>query len=169
MMGESIRKMLLLVVAFWAVAAAMSCSPDRDGPVPDPPVENIPDEEDPEEEPDVPDVPDIPDGDANTEDIAGTWHLTRWSGSEPTFEVYLSITVDGSLTLWQRIDSYSWEVFVSAVNYGNGKISGVYSDGVGWAASYMVTLDGDLMTWTSVDDDSDVSVYSRKSLPDDLP
>lgn len=157
MTGEAIKRLCLLIIAFLAVAGAVACSPERDDPVPDPPVENIPDD------------PDVPESDINTEEIAGTWHLTRWSDSEPAFEVYISITDDGNLTLWQRIDSYGWEVFGSTVNYEDSIISGVYADGTAWGASYMVVLEDDLMTWTSVYDDSDVSSYTLEELPDDLP
>lgn len=175
MMRETIKNILLLIVAAWTVAAVSSCSPESDDPVPDPPAENIPDEEDSEEEPvvpeipEIPEVPEVPEVDVDTKAIAGTWHLTLWSGSEPSFQVYMSITEEGSLTLWQRIDSYSWEVFSSVVNYENGMISGVYSDGVVWADSYIVSMEDDAMTWTSVYDSTDVSTYTRESLPEYLP
>jgi hypothetical protein len=116
---------------------------------------------------DTPTPPTPPvDGDADTTAIAGDWHLTSWRGAAPSFDVYLSITEDGVVTLWQRIDSYSWEIFNSTVGFENGVISGVYADGVAWGASYNVTMSENAMTWTDTTDSTDVSVYTRCTLPD---
>ena len=105
-------------------------------------------------------------GDADTTAIAGEWHLTMWRGSVPSFDVYLSITDDGVVSLFQRIDSRLWETFYSLVEIENGVISGVYTDEVAWAHSYYVAIDGDTMTWTSTSDSTEVSVYTRSTLPD---
>ena len=105
-------------------------------------------------------------GDADTSALAGDWHLTQWRGSEPGFDVYLSITTDGVVSLYQRIASRLWETFFSTVSYENGVIEGIYTDGVAWAHSYNVVVAGDTMTWTSTTDSSDVSVYTRSTLPD---
>lgn len=105
-------------------------------------------------------------GDADTSALAGDWHLTQWRGSEPGFDVYLSITSDGVVSLYQRIASRLWETFFSTVSYENGVIAGIYTDGVAWAHSYNVVVAGDTMTWTSTTDSSEVSVYTRCTLPD---
>ena len=105
-------------------------------------------------------------GDANTTELAGQWHLTSWRGAEPAFDVYLSITEDGVVSLFQRIDSRLWETFYSTVGYDGGVITGVYTDGVAWGTSYYVTIDGDTMTWVDVTDSSDISIYTRCTLPD---
>ena len=114
---------------------------------------------------DTPPAPPVT-GDADTSTIAGDWHLTSWRGAAPSFDVYLSITDDGVVTLWQRIDSYSWEIFNSTVGFENGVISGVYADGIAWGASYSVTMSENTMTWTDTTDSTDVSVYTRCTLPD---
>ena len=105
-------------------------------------------------------------GDADTTAIAGQWHLTMWRGAGPSFDVYLSITEDGVVSLFQRIESRLWETYYSTVEVENGVISGVYTDGVEWAHSYYVGLDDDTMIWTSTADSSEVSVYTRCTLPD---
>ena len=108
-------------------------------------------------------------GDADTSDLVGTWHLTQWRGAVPSFDVYMSISEDGVVTLWQRIESREWELFYSTVSFENGIISGVYTDGVVWSASYSVALSGDdAMTWTNTADATDVSVYTRSELPDGI-
>ena len=105
-------------------------------------------------------------GDADTKAIAGEWHLTEWRGTAPAFDVYLSISEDGVVTLWQRIESRLWETFYSTVSFDGSIIAGKYTDGVAWAASYNVTIDGDTMTWTNTADNTEVSVYTRCTLPD---
>ena len=108
-------------------------------------------------------------GDADTSVLAGSWHLSEWRGTEPSFDVYLSISEDGVVTLWQRIESREWELFISVVGFENGIISGQYSDGVAWSTSYSVALGDNTMTWIDTTDSTDISVYTRSELPDTLP
>jgi hypothetical protein len=105
-------------------------------------------------------------GDADTKALAGEWHLTEWRGAAPSFDVYLSISEDGVVTLWQRMESRLWETFYSTVGFDGSIIAGEYTDGVAWAASYYVAVDGDTMTWTNTADSGEVSVYTRCTLPD---
>jgi hypothetical protein len=119
----------------------------------------------PKEETPAPPTPPVS-GDADTTAIAGEWHLTSWRGAEPSFDVYLSITKDGVVSLFQRIESRLWETFFSLVSYEGSIIDGEYTDGVAWAASYYVAVDGDTMTWTNTADNTEVSVYTRCTLPD---
>lgn len=105
-------------------------------------------------------------GGGDTSDIAGTWCLTQWRGAEPSFDVYLSITEDGIVTLWQRIESREWQRYYSTAVIENGVISGTYTDGVAWGASYNVTLGNETMTWVNTADSDDISVYSRAELPE---
>lgn len=104
-----------------------------------------------------------------TLDISGSWKLTQWRGVEPTFEVYMLIDKNYNITTWQRITSREWERYQSEATIQDGVISGVYSDSVEWRASYSITIDGDSMTWTDTIDTTDISVYSRVELPEDLP
>lgn len=122
----------------------------------------------PKEETPTPPTPPTPPvgGDTDTTAIAGDWQLTQWRGAEPSFDVYLSITEDGVVTLWQRIESREWEQFYSTTTLENSVISGEYTDGSAWSASYTVTVDGDTMTWVDTADDTDISVYTRCTLPD---
>ena len=104
-------------------------------------------------------------GDADTSTIAGDWLLTSWRGAAPSFDIYLSITEDGVVTLYQRMTSRLWETYYSTVEFENGIISGIYTDGVAWGASYSVTMSENTMTWTDTSDSTDVSVYTRCTLP----
>ena len=108
------------------------------------------------------------DGGGNTTLVAGTWHLTEWRGAKPSFEVYLDITEAGVVTLWQKIEHREWECFYSSANVDNGIISGVYSDGVAWGASYYISATQNSMVWVDVADATDISVYTRSELPEEL-
>lgn len=117
---------------------------------------------------DIPVIPEPPTG-GDTSSIAGVWHLTSWRGVTPSFEVYMDITATGGVTLYQRIDSLYWEVYQSAASIVNGVISGVYTDNVAWGASYNLAVAGDSMTWTATNDATDVSIYTRSTLPESMP
>ena len=107
-------------------------------------------------------------GEGDTSTITGTWHLTSWRGAEPSFDIYLDITEDGVVTLWQRLERREWECFYSNATIENGIITGRYTDGVMWGASYNVTVADTTMTWVDTTDATDISVYTRSSLPEGL-
>lgn len=112
-------------------------------------------------------VPEPPVG-GDTTTIAGTWGLVEWRGSEPSFDIYLVVNETGGITLWQNIDSHKWEMFQSAANINNGIISGIYTDGEAWGAEYHVTLEDGRMVWIDTEDTTDVSVYERCELPEEI-
>jgi hypothetical protein len=114
-----------------------------------------------------PPTPPVSGGDTSA--INGTWHLTSWRGAEPSFDIYLDIT-DGVVTLYQRLESRAWECYTSSAAIEDGVIKGTYSDGVAWGATYYVSVDveGDTMTWVDTADSSDISVYTRSELPEDI-
>ena len=103
--------------------------------------------------------------------IAGEWRLMEWCGmdkSEFDFDIYLDISASGSVTLWQRLAQLGWEKFESNASILNGVISGTYSDGVKWSGDYNVTMDNGRMIWTNTLDATDVSVYERTDIPDEV-
>lgn len=116
----------------------------------------------------TPTPPAPPVGAGDTSEIAGTWHLTLWRDIEPSFDIYLDITDDGVVTLWQRLESRKWECYYSTAAFEEGILRGTYTDGVAWGASYSITLNGDTMTWVDTNDATDISVYSRSELPSDI-
>lgn len=116
----------------------------------------------------VPVVPEPPTG-GDTSAIAGVWHLTSWRGATPSFEVYMDITATGGITLYQCLESRYWDVYQSTAAIENGVIYGVYTDGVAWGASYNLSVADNTMTWISTADSTDVSVYTRSSLPASMP
>lgn len=121
-----------------------------------------------EETPDRPIVPEPPTG-GDTSAIEGVWHLTEWRGVTPSFEVYMDITATGGITLYQRIDNNYWEIYQSSASIDAGVISGIYTDGVNWGASYTITVEEESMTWVDTSDATDISVYTRAELPTHMP
>lgn len=107
-------------------------------------------------------------GGGDTSSIAGIWHLTEWRGAVPSFEVYIDITEDGVVTLWQKIEHREWECYYSSAAIEDGIISGVYSDGVAWGTSYYISTTQSSMVWVDVADATDISVYTRSELPEGL-
>ena len=107
-------------------------------------------------------------GGGDTSSIAGIWHLTEWRGAAPSFEVYIDITEDGVVTLWQKIEHRAWECYYSSAAIEDGIISGVYSDGVAWGTSYYISTTQSSMVWVDVADATDISVYTRSELPEGL-
>lgn len=118
---------------------------------------------------DTPIPPTPPVGDGDTSAVAGVWHLTEWRGDVPSFEVYMDINAEGGLMLYQRLENNYWDIFASTATVENGIISGTYTDGVAWGASYSVTVSGDTMTWIATNDSADISVYTRSELPSHMP
>ena len=101
-------------------------------------------------------------------DIEGTWMLEKWQGTTPSFSVYMEISPDGTIILWQKIDDYVWERYDSTATLDSNVISGTYSDNFSWSSSYSIEFEGEDMVWTSTEDESDVSAYVRADLPDNL-
>lgn len=120
------------------------------------------------EKPDTPISPEPPTG-GDTSAIEGVWHLTEWRGVTPSFEVYMDITATGGITLYQRIENNYWDIYQSSAYIDAGVISGVYTDGTSWGASYSITLGDDRMIWVDSADSSDISVYTRSELPTHMP
>ena len=106
------------------------------------------------------------------EALVGNWHIAQYADdTTPDFDIYLAIDSSSNVVLYQRLANYSWSRYDSVATYADDIISGTYSDGVEWGASYRVELDasGDTMTWTNTLDAVDSTVYERvDALPDEL-
>lgn len=109
---------------------------------------------------------------AGIEALVGNWHIVQYADdTTPEFDIYITIDNSSNVVLYQRLASYSWSRYDSVATYADGIITGTYSDGVDWSASYSVELDksGDKMTWTNTLDAADSTVYERvDTLPDEL-
>ncbi|MEG1612189.1 MAG: lipocalin family protein [Alistipes sp.] len=111
--------------------------------------------------------------------IAGTWHLTAWSGDSAFNKgVYLDIKSDKTFALYQDIVSHGYQklegtftletTFDEAGKITSCKISGVYADGAAWAGVYTITeITAEKMKWT-LGGTTDVSTYTRTPIPEEV-
>lgn len=111
--------------------------------------------------------------------VAGTWQLTLWNGSDLREGLYFYVVLDSrdhAFEIYQNFDSgksrrltgvYTLEYDETAGNF----ISGLYDHASGfWNHTYRIegfTDEG--MTWIVRDDPQDISVYTRcEAVPDDI-
>lgn len=100
-------------------------------------------------------------------DFLGNWRLVKFCDVAATVDLYLTLNEDDSFTLYQREFDYQLSIYSGIYDF-NGRtsqISGTYSDGVAWAATYTIVMNGmDSMSWTN-NTTNEVSVYERCELP----
>lgn len=116
------------------------------------------------------DGPEDPSGGAGP--VTGHWHLESWGVLTPQqADVYVSFGEDGTFDLYQRVYSPYYVHYDGTYVQDGDQVSGTYSDGTPWNATYSASLSADLsvLTLTSATDASDVSVYgSVESIPGDI-
>ncbi len=95
--------------------------------------------------------------------IIGNWQLTAFCGTEADIDVVLSLNDNNTFTLYQRSGTMAYSVFTGTWAYnGIDKIlSGRYSDGTSWAASYYVDLNDDSLKLTNTNKSDEVSEYKK--------
>lgn len=112
--------------------------------------------------------------------IVGTWQLVEWNGESMGTDgryVYMVLeSKDRVFTIYQNLDtaqprdlSGTFELEYDE-DAGVNLVSGMYDHEFGfWNNDYIVTKpDNDTMVWTVSGNDSDVSVYKRCELPENL-
>lgn len=111
--------------------------------------------------------------------VAGEWMIQSWNNGQSLGEgcyVYLHLVRnDRTFTLYQNIDSFQHVVrtgrYVIEVDPEIGAvIRGNYDfEGGDWNHRYIITsLTANEMVWVAKDDPTDVSVYVRAEIPDEL-
>ena len=98
----------------------------------------------------------------------GNWHLVSFCGSEAEVDIYLGLAKDKTFKLYQRTTAEGYTVFTGTWAYDTATkvLSGTYSDGSAWAASYRVALtDDDKLSMTNVSNSAEVSLYEAAELP----
>lgn len=101
-------------------------------------------------------------------DLTGCWELVSVSGNyEQDPQIYMEIQEEGSFTIYQRMDKNSSYVrYDGSWTLSGDKLSGRYSDGNPWAATYTVEISDGMLTLTS---GSEESLYkSISSIPEDI-
>ncbi|WP_300798562.1 lipocalin family protein [uncultured Alistipes sp.] len=101
--------------------------------------------------------------------LVGQWHMVTWYGATATADIYISFTEEGTFDLYQRIYSPAYEHYSGTYTYHNNVLSGKYSDNQPWASEYdaFFSTDG-RMTLTSTSSTSDISVYEKTTIPDEI-
>ena len=101
-------------------------------------------------------------GKDNDDAIVGQWHLTSWNDSKPEFEVYVEFKDGGQFNIYQQVWTLRYEHYTGTYSANKGVLSGNYSDGSSWLASYQYTLqDGVLKLYNN----GEVSVYRACAIP----
>lgn len=101
--------------------------------------------------------------------LAGQWHLTAWNGAAPAdFDVYMELLTDGTFRIYQRVETSTYVCYAGNFNASGKRLTGRYSDGEAWSASYTYEVNDQTLTLTSETADAEVSVYTKATIPDEV-
>ncbi|WP_418983960.1 hypothetical protein [Alistipes sp.] len=103
--------------------------------------------------------------------IAGDWHLSAWSGEAPAdFDIYVTFNADRSYMIYQKFEKPIWERYAGSYRFDNRTVSGVYSDGSAWGASYEIDIDASGNSFRMVSNTSvqEVMTFTRAAIPGDV-
>ena len=95
--------------------------------------------------------------------ICGKWHSTTDADMR---DIYSEFTSDGKFELYQQLGEGAHRLYRGTWSIEGSVISGMYNDGNPWAASYEVIFSGKSMTWKSMNEAEERSVYG---LVDEIP
>lgn len=101
--------------------------------------------------------------------IVGEWRLTEWIGeTHPEFDVYTEFLANGKFHIYEKVETSIYVKYSGDFTATDTRISGRYDSGLSWKTDYAFALSGDgkTLTMTSNTDKSDVSVYTRTSIPE---
>ena len=112
-----------------------------------------------------------------TVNVLGQWNLT---GVELTtkaaqigdvkVDVYIDFKEGGTYEMYQFLGQGRYELLKGQWNLAENLLSGNYAGSKTreWGNSYHVAIDGDVMTMTATVGSSDVSTYTRCTIPDEV-
>lgn len=99
------------------------------------------------------------------EKLCKEWHMTD---KAVDMEVYVSFMTDGSFELYQRPGTSAFSHYSGTWNLSGNILSGKYSDGTDWGASYEVTFYDKFMELTSQTSIPESLTYELKSIPEEV-
>lgn len=108
------------------------------------------------------------DGDNNVikqTDIYGKWHLATMCGSAPEFDVYIEFSKDGTFDIYQQVWSFTYEHFSGNFTLNGNVVSGTYSDGSEWTASYEYAVSNSKLSLTNTGNSDEVAIYDACKIP----
>lgn len=99
-------------------------------------------------------------------DISGDWCLVELETKSATIgdvavEVYLKFN-DGRFFLYQKVGEGRFRAYEGTYTLTSDLLEGTYSDGKPWGTSYKVSLEDDLMTLSSL---GEQSTYRKSVIP----
>ena len=102
-------------------------------------------------------------------DLVGQWELTGITTKSVTFggqsiSVYLDFQNSSSFDLYQMIGEGRYTKFSGTFSLSGNVLSGKYSSGKSWGASYEVAIDGNRMT-LKVKDGTESDTYTKTTIP----
>lgn len=107
--------------------------------------------------------------------ITGEWRLsaveTKVSIGSETVDVYLSFVDDGLFIVYQMVGSGRYRRYSGNWTLTGSRLTGKYSDGKQWGASYDVEVDGDNLVLNCLSSSGTVvetDTYRRASIPDSV-
>ena len=91
----------------------------------------------------------------------------EWRGSELSADVgiYISFTSSGTFELYQKLTGDRFELRRGRWSLSGDILSGQYNDEEPLSASYKVSINGENMTLTAQNEDGEVSVYRKATIP----
>lgn len=103
-------------------------------------------------------------------DVTGEWELTDITVKsalvgDQTADVYLKFQA-GEFTIYQKIGEGRPKVFTGTYSLTENLLSGKYSDGKSWGASYDVEIEGSVMRLTT-HGGKETDTYRKSSIPSD--
>lgn len=105
--------------------------------------------------------------------IAGDWQLTRVElkavdyGGE-SVDVYLRFDAAKTFSMYQKLGEGRYRVYNGSWSLSKKILSGSYSDGKAWGATYEIALDGNTLTLTSQTDHPEKDTYTRCTIPEEV-
>ena len=98
-------------------------------------------------------------------DIVGEWHLISWCDAEPEFDVYIEFNKYGKFNIYQQTWTFTYDRFTGTFSVNDTLLSGMYSDGSSWIASYIHTVEDSKLTLINTVDLDEVGIYEACVIP----
>lgn len=112
---------------------------------------------------------------AKAVDVVGEWELysidgTPADGLEEGFKttVYLSFTAEGNFEIFQKLGEGRFRKYEGTFSVTEDLLSGTYSDGESWGATYKAENGGSTLTLTAQNGSNEVSIYNACTIPADV-
>lgn len=101
-------------------------------------------------------------------DIYGKWHLMTLCDATPEFDVYIEFTKDGKFNIYQQVWSFTYEHFTGNFTINGNVVSGTYSDGSQWTASYKFAVANSKLSLTNVMNSDEIAIYDACKIPAEI-